>query len=72
MDEKPDQRFPWSILFLITGICLLAFSYLMSILDGKPIGVFLKLGPVFIIFSIIAFLNSWLSKKFIPKKLKES
>jgi hypothetical protein len=65
MDEKQDQRFPWSILLLVTGICLLAFSYLMAFLDGGHIAIFLKLGPFLIGLSAIAFLNNWLSKKFI-------
>ena len=68
MDEKPDQRFPWSILLLVTGVSLLAFSFMMSMLDGGHIAIFLKLGPLFIGLSIIAFLNNWLSKKFFKRK----
>jgi len=71
MDEKPDQRFPWSILLFVTGISLLAFSFLMSMLDGGHIAIFLKLGPLFIGLSIIAFLNTWLSKKFIKRPQSE-
>ena len=65
MDEKPDQRFPWSMLLLVTGFCLLAFSFLMSFLDGGHIAIFLKLGPFLIGLSVLAFLNNWLSKRFI-------
>lgn len=67
MDEKPDQRFPWSILFFVSGLCLLAFSFMMSLLDGGHIAIFLKLGPLLIGLSVIALLNKWLSKKLIKK-----
>jgi hypothetical protein len=68
MDEKPDTGFPWSILFFVTGICLLAFSTLMSFLDGGHISIFIKLGFLLIGLGVIAFLNVWVGKKFITNK----
>lgn len=68
MDEKPDKGFPWSILFFVTGICLLAFSTLISLLDGGHVPIFIKLGFSLIGLGVAAFLNVWVGKKFITNK----
>jgi hypothetical protein len=72
MDEKEPKESGWTSFFLVTGICLLAFSALMRLLDGVPIRVFVFIGLGAIGLGVISFLNEWITKKFMTPKSKMS
>ncbi len=64
MEEKEMREFSWTNLFLVTGLCFLAFSGFLKLLDGSHVLLFLRIGLVTTGLGLIAFLNKWAGQKF--------
>lgn len=68
MEENEVNEFSWTTLFFVTGICFLAFSGLLKLLDGTHVGFFFRTGLSATFFGVLSVLNQWLSKKFLAGK----
>ena|SRR5215207_4815201 len=62
--------FPWTILFLVTGICFMAFSGVLAMLDGSGEFLLMKIGIVSTGFGVIGLLNIIISNYFYSTVVK--
>jgi hypothetical protein len=63
MEERENDQFSWTSLFFVTGISFWIFSFVLKILDASHITIFNRIGLGATILGILAFMNSWLSRK---------
>lgn len=63
MEERENDQFSWTSLFFVTGISFWIFSFVLKVLDASHIIIFSRIGLGATILGILAFLNTWLSRK---------
>ncbi len=56
-EEKQMSNVGWPLLFLVTGISLIGFSFVMKFLDGKQPKLMLWGGAISLLLSLILFLG---------------
>jgi len=65
--DKNEMKFPWSLLFFVTGISLIAFSFAIKLLEGNHSKIMLKAGAAAlcagVLSSVIKMLSSYLYNK---------
>jgi hypothetical protein len=68
MEEREDDQFSWTTLFLVTGISFWGFSIILRLLDASHVTLFSRIGIVSVILGTLGFLNTWLSRKVFANK----
>lgn len=63
MEEKEMRKFSLINLLLVTGVCSLAFTAIMKVLEGSTIRIFLVAGTASLGMGIIGLLGRLLLKK---------
>ena len=61
-EEKDLKKFSWTCLFTVTGVCCVAFYFLLQMLDGAASIFFVKVG----FFNILIGLLLWVMQ--LPRK----
>jgi hypothetical protein len=70
IDERDKREFSWVNLFLVTGFSFLGFSGLLTLLNGAHILIFFGIGITSVVLGCVAFLNKWLSRKFLSRETR--
>ena len=70
MEEQRKQSDFWLILFSVTSVSFLLFSFLVKLIGGKDGSLFRKIGLVALALAFLAFLHH-LQKKALSKKKNE-
>ncbi len=68
MEEKELNEFSWSTLFLVTGVSLILFSFILKLLDGSHSRLMLLCGSVSLGLFALACVFSILRKPDLPRK----
>lgn len=65
MEDQEIKGFSWTSLFFVTGVSFLLFSFVLQFLDEAHL-LLQRIGLGALGLGVLAFLNTWLSKK-IPE-----
>lgn len=68
MEERENNEFSWTALFLVTGISFIAFSIILKLLDGSHVSLFQKIGLGMVALGALAFLNKTTGRKEVIEK----
>ena len=67
MDEN-EIKFPWSIMFFVTGVSLIAFSFAIKFLEGNHSKIMLKAGAAALCAGVLSILIKMLSRYLYNKR----
>lgn len=68
MEEKEMLKFSWSIFFGVTAISFLMFGIILKFLEGSNSGLFMRVGLIIGVLSILSILNTYTGKKLPSSK----
>ena len=66
--DKNEMKFPWSLMFFVTGISLIAFSFAIKLLEGNHSKIMLKAGAAALCAGV---LSSLITRERIAKKISK-